>query len=589
MQLIWLDHLKNKVPKKEFNASSEFEEPMNEDSFVEELVSTDPSQSKLASSTLIWSLKVKRHHSNQLFTCLAKHLAFELEGTFPQLYGKQLKRQVRLEVLYKPVINLTKNVSPLVEDKPVKLSCDAHGRPNKLTYRWFIDTELVANATGNELQIERLTRQMHARSVSCEVSNEVGSNSASLRLDVRYAPAFVTHLLPASLQPDSFEPLSASSALLVAQQRSQNKFHHNSSLHRHANHSTNKWPSLHQLTLARQLALAYEDGHEVQLRCDFDSSPGLQQVIWYRVNTDYSIWANVTPSESDQFIASGALNAPLKRRHAQEQQVGPEFGLAEEIEAGSEEININTNNSNRSDQHQNIKRHIETHDESEQTSGEYSASGEVLSVDFEQMSANLMEELASFEMSQLIKQQQPQLHSQAIFEQVSPGNLKPTQTDVNIQEPLGWTMLKPSLKPASSALSGQTTTESHAELEPASLSLTKPAGMSELATGGSSNAQIKFKERKAHVSSSFITLAAARRSHDVIGKYICKAKPADGFPASARALYLVRRERPRIISHKEQWTMSSKSRAQVECLAQINTITDSSITWSKDGKVSSSC
>lgn len=158
-------------------------------------------------------------------------------------------------------------------------------------------------------------------------------------------------------------------------------------------------------------------------------------------------------------------------------------------------------------------------------------------------------------------------------------NVKPTQTDVYIQEPLGWTMTKsqPSV----------ITDDSHAHrTENGAASLNSIQLAAPKLNGETTFPAIKFKDRRARVSSSLITLPAARRDVDVIGKYICKAKPADGFPASARAVYLVKRQGPRIISHREQWAMPNKGRAQIECLAQVNTITDSAISWSKDGKVS---
>lgn len=575
-------------------------------SFVEELVSSEASQPNMASTTLILSLHVKRHHSNQLLTCLANHPAFEQEQVFPKLYKKQLKRQVRLEVLYKPAINLTKSLSPLFEDKSVRFNCEAHARPNKLKYRWFIDTELIANATDSELRIERLTRQMHSRLLICEVTNEVGPSRASMRLDIKYAPAFITHLLPASLQPDFFEPLP--STLLLAQHRNKsfnnddnnnNNNNNGTTMSNLSSHSLSWKPTASQVILARQLAVTYEEGHDVQLRCDFDSNPGLQQVLWYKVNTNYSIWANITPSEADEFIAYGAMHAPIKRKSSSELpdlktilNTG-EANVNEDIDAEDDFVPSQSD-------HDHNKRHIITNDDPD---ADLSASGEPIAIDYHQMSAELIDELSGFEMSQLLVKPTPNspqpLQQQQAFDSTSkiehiPTNSRPTQTDVYIREPLGWTMAR-QLVTATALNSKQAgplvTEDSHAqqqvggsEQQQASLNLiqlTTPKS-----NGETTFPAIKFKERKAHVSSSFITLPAARRDVDVIGKYICKAKPADGFPASARAVYLVKRQGPRIISHREQWAMSNKGRGQVECLAQVNTVTDSSITWYKDGKVS---
>lgn len=514
------------------------------------------------------------------------------------MFKKQLKRQVRLEVLYKPAINLTRSSSPLFEDKSARFNCEAHARPNRLEYRWYIDTESISNATDSELRIDRLTRQLHSRTLICEVTNKVGSSRASMRLDIKYAPAFVTHLLPASLQPDIFEPFPSSS--LLAQQRSSMNKPYNSNENNGtalSSHSSLTWsPTASQITLARQLAIAYEEGHDLQLRCDFDSNPGLQQVLWYKVNTNYSIWANITPSEADEFIAYGAMHAAIKRK-------SPEPHLKTVLNTAEANLNEGVDGDYVPSQgdHEHNKRHIITNDDPD---ADLSGSGEAVAIDYHQMSAELIDELSGFEMSQLLVrnpqqsyQQQQQLQqvldSSSKIEQI-PTSSKPTQTDVYIQEALGWTMAKQLVTATFNKPAGLVTEDSHAQqvAAPAGASEQQAASLNLIqiltpkSNGGTTFPAIKFKDRKAHVSSSYITLPAARRDVDVIGKYICKAKPADGFPASARAVYLVKRQGPRIISHREQWAMSNKGRAQIECLAQVNTVTDSSITWYKDEKVS---
>jgi len=566
-KLVWLDQAQRPVPKRaaELNESEPRE---GEASFVEELVQSDPEQPKLATSSLVWSLTVKRSHANQVFTCLANHQVYENEQLFPSLYKRQPRRRVMLDVLYEPVIDLIKDQLYTYENRPVRFTCQAHARPNQLTYRWFIDEQPVKNVSGPELYIGRLTRQLHLREIKCKVSNAIGASSAVLRLLVRYAPAFVGHLLAGGHQ-----------AVGPRQQQQQQQ-------------------QAAELALSQQLALGFEQGQDVQLRCDFDSNPRVQSVLWFKFNTEYSIMSDVKPARANTLIAYGALRAIFAARLHEEE---------EEAEAAAASATAEPHWPKQQQQQQRAaqmgaeRRQLASNGgESSQTaaSGGQQVQAQVQpeeELDYGQMSLELLEELAAYE-SQL-KENSSQSDSSQVHSIEPIASQSATPSSVRIREPLDWLVRASSAselaagkqeeQPAAPTGQQKQKQQQQQQGEEANgnsnsnsnntLSLLQPRNPS-------SSGQTKLLRREAQLASSFIQLTNA--NEDSIGKYVCKAKPVDGAPAAARAIFLVMRQRPRIISSAHQPAPLSLRHVQLECLAQINTVLDNSIVWSKDGKVS---
>lgn len=440
----------------------------------QELVEADSVEPKLSTSTSVWHLTVDRErHSAKPLTCVARHAAFNEPQAIPQLYGHELRHQVQLEVLYAPHVQLEK-LGHAQEHQPLRIRCRADAKPaGNLVYRWFIDEKLVANATGAELLIGRVTRQLHLREIRCEARNSIGAGQASLRLAVQHRPAFVSHLLPPSLQPSA--------------------------------PADSDWAALGQ-----QLAQTFDEGQDVTLRCDFDAYPQLQQVLWFKVNSDYSTMANVTPDEADELVAGGAAHAVLRP--------GAESGL--------------------------------------------------VGLDYEQMSADLVDELALYEQhparSSIV--QPLQVDSQLIH------------TSAKIYESLDWQLRanRPIGSSNASALNLEMTQE-----------LNGSAAGQYLELFESAQSRHKFVEREATISSSSITIR--RANVDSVGRYVCKARSGSADQVKlARSLFLVMRRPPRIVSSPEQYAPLGASQLRLDCLAQINMVLDNSTSfvWSRDGKVS---
>jgi hypothetical protein len=268
---------------------------------------SEPGDEPLGRTVSLLSIRADRKlHHNKLISCRTRHKAYEL-GVGA---ARPLEQSVRLSVLYKPRVELSKLPLSPVEMAPVTFRCFADARPAPVNFSWFVDDHQVAGAHEPELYIGRLTRQLHLREIKCQASNALGTSSAIMRMAVRYAPAYVTHLLPASLQPEHHQ--QGHHHLVYAGQRPKQQVaaaaapSHSKQAFRFEQH-------LDQL-VARELALAAELDEEVTLRCDFDSNleQQPQQIEWYKINTDFSNMKDVTPEEADELIASGANHAQFK-------------------------------------------------------------------------------------------------------------------------------------------------------------------------------------------------------------------------------------------------------------------------------------
>lgn len=127
----------------------------------------------------ILKLTPKKEHHNTSFTCQAQNTA---DRTYRSA-------RLRLEVKYAPKVTLSivSGLGPtgrLTEGVEVHLACKADANPLDLTYRWYINDELVPGDYTTELIIPNITRKYHDAIVKCEVHNPVGKSEESETLDI---------------------------------------------------------------------------------------------------------------------------------------------------------------------------------------------------------------------------------------------------------------------------------------------------------------------------------------------------------------------------------------------------------------------
>jgi hypothetical protein len=134
---------------------------------------------RLFTAKSIIKLRPKKEHHNTTFTCQAQNAA---ERTYRSA-------RLRLEVKYAPKVTLSvvSGLGPsgrLTEGAEVHLACKADANPLDLTYRWYINDELVPGDYTTEMIIPNITRNYHDAIVKCEVHNLVGKSEETETLDI---------------------------------------------------------------------------------------------------------------------------------------------------------------------------------------------------------------------------------------------------------------------------------------------------------------------------------------------------------------------------------------------------------------------
>ncbi|KAK7788833.1 hypothetical protein R5R35_012822 [Gryllus longicercus] len=156
---------------------------------LDEIVEALPDGRRFTSKSIL-KLTPKKEHHNTTFTCQAQNTA---DRTYRSA-------RLRLEVKYAPKVTLTITSGRMTEGAEVRLACRADANPLDLTYRWFINDELMAGDFTTEFIIPNISRRYHDAIVKCEVHNPVGKSEESETLDISYGPRFKTR--PKSVQAD---------------------------------------------------------------------------------------------------------------------------------------------------------------------------------------------------------------------------------------------------------------------------------------------------------------------------------------------------------------------------------------------------
>ena len=64
------------------------------------------------------------------------------------------------------------------------LRCQADANPSEMTYKWYVNNELISGEPTTELTIKNATRKLHDAMVKCKVQNSVGESEAFETLEV---------------------------------------------------------------------------------------------------------------------------------------------------------------------------------------------------------------------------------------------------------------------------------------------------------------------------------------------------------------------------------------------------------------------
>ncbi|UYV83129.1 KIRREL [Cordylochernes scorpioides] len=142
---------------------------------------SDPlADGKRATAALKWAYTPRREDDGKNFTCRSENPAL----TQP-LYAR-----IRMEVKYPPEISLAADKKSIKVGEPVTFTCDVKANPSDVIYKWFRNDDLVVGDHRTTYTLPRVTRALNGETVSCEVTNSVGTSKATHTLDVEYGPSF---------------------------------------------------------------------------------------------------------------------------------------------------------------------------------------------------------------------------------------------------------------------------------------------------------------------------------------------------------------------------------------------------------------
>ncbi|XP_062450405.1 kin of IRRE-like protein 3 isoform X2 [Rhea pennata] len=106
---------------------------------------------------------------------------------------------VTIDIQHPPLVNLSVEPQPVLEDNTVKFHCSAKANPAVTQYRWAKKGQVIKEASGDSYETI-VDHTFFFEPVSCEVTNALGSTNISRTVDVYFGPRMATE--PQSLLVD---------------------------------------------------------------------------------------------------------------------------------------------------------------------------------------------------------------------------------------------------------------------------------------------------------------------------------------------------------------------------------------------------
>ncbi|XP_010131556.1 PREDICTED: kin of IRRE-like protein 3, partial [Buceros rhinoceros silvestris] len=106
---------------------------------------------------------------------------------------------VTIDIQHPPLVNLSVEPQPVLEDNTVKFHCSAKANPAVTQYRWAKKGQVIKEASGDFYETI-VDHTFFFEPVSCEVTNALGSTNTSRTVDVYFGPRMATE--PQSLLVD---------------------------------------------------------------------------------------------------------------------------------------------------------------------------------------------------------------------------------------------------------------------------------------------------------------------------------------------------------------------------------------------------
>ncbi|XP_022252499.1 irregular chiasm C-roughest protein-like [Limulus polyphemus] len=139
---------------------------------------------KRANAILTWKFTPKREHHMKSFTCRSENSALKQ----PAL------ATIKIDVKYAPKIDLIVHSTRILENNNVRFTCEVDANPPGVSFKWYRNDEELLDDHRTVFILNRVTRENNGDTISCEVSNAVGSTKATHTMNVLYGPRIIRNL-----------------------------------------------------------------------------------------------------------------------------------------------------------------------------------------------------------------------------------------------------------------------------------------------------------------------------------------------------------------------------------------------------------
>ncbi|KAK0396447.1 hypothetical protein QR680_001719 [Steinernema hermaphroditum] len=160
------------------------------------IINANQENSRLFSVFSNVSFIPKADYDGKYLMCIARH----------ETYGKEVRSAaVRMDLKFAPRVSLSVVNGEMKEGEDVVLLCNVDAKPiSTLRISWFHKGNHIRDKTTDSLVMRDLRMIDHGSEVVCSASNQIGTTTASMILNITYGPRFVN-------EPQNIEALPGES------------------------------------------------------------------------------------------------------------------------------------------------------------------------------------------------------------------------------------------------------------------------------------------------------------------------------------------------------------------------------------------
>lgn len=155
---------------------------------------------KRFNAALKWVFEPSKSDHNKRVTCRSSHPTMRNQSTAAILLEVKYAPEVKLEVVRikaSPATTsppLSSNSLHAQVGDSLRIKCIADGNPGKetLVYEWFKDGDVLVGDHREEILFDNIDKSFHGVEIKCQVTNPVGVNRASVKLNIAYGPSFLS-------------------------------------------------------------------------------------------------------------------------------------------------------------------------------------------------------------------------------------------------------------------------------------------------------------------------------------------------------------------------------------------------------------